>query len=103
MVGKYLPDLRAKYSPDVVIANNENISHGKGPRMNQIRWCEEMGIDIFTGGNHSLVSKDDIREYMDAPNSKQLRPINSYGDDTPGVGERVFEFNGKKILVINAL
>ena len=29
---------------------------------------------------------------MDAPNSKQLRPINSFGDDLPGVGERVFEF-----------
>ena len=103
MVTEHLPILRAKYTPDVVIANNENISHGKGPRMNQIRWCEEMGIDIFTGGNHSLVSKDDIRDYMDAPNSRQLRPINSYGDDTPGVGERVFEFEGKKILVINAL
>lgn len=103
MVAEHLPILRAKYTPDVVIANNENISHGKGPRMNQIRWCEEMGIDIFTGGNHSLVSKDDIRDYMDAPNSRQLRPINSYGDDTPGVGERVFEFGGKKILVINAL
>ena len=103
MVAEHLPSLRAKYTPDVVIANNENISHGKGPRMNQIRWCEEMGIDIFTGGNHSLVSKDDIREYMDAPNSRQLRPINSYGDDVPGVGERVFEFGGKKILVINAL
>ena len=103
MVAEHLPILRAKYTPDVVIANNENISHGKGPRMNQIRWCEEMGIDIFTGWNHSLVSKDDIREYMDAPNSKQLRPINSFGDDLPGVGERVFEFGGKKILVINAL
>lgn len=103
MVAKYLPDLRAKYSPDVVIANNENISHWKGPRMNQIRWCEEVGIDIFTGGNHTLSSKDDIREYLDAPHSRQLRPINSFGDDVPGVGERVFEFGGKKILVINAL
>ena len=103
MVAEHLPTLRAKYTPDVVIANNENISHGKGPRMNQIRWCEEMGIDIFTGGNHSLVSKDDIRDYMDTANSRQLRPINSYGDDTPGAGEKVFEFGGKKILVINAL
>lgn len=47
--------------------------------------------------------KMNIRDYMDAPNSRQLRPINSYGDDTPGVGERLFEFGGKKILVINAL
>lgn len=103
MIAKYLPDLRVKYSPDVVVANNENISHGKGPRMNQIYWCEEQGIDILTGGNHSLTSKEDIREYMDAPNSRQLRPINAFGDDLPGVGERVFHFGDKKILVINAL
>jgi calcineurin-like phosphoesterase len=49
MLAKHLPDLRAKYMPDVVIANNENISHGKGPRMNQIHWCEEQGVDIMTG------------------------------------------------------
>lgn len=29
MLAKHLPDLRAKYNPDVVIANNENISHGR--------------------------------------------------------------------------
>jgi calcineurin-like phosphoesterase len=76
MIAKYLPDLRAKYGPDVVIANNENISHGKGPRMNQIHWIEEQGIDIFTGGNHTLDSMEDIRAYLDEPSSKQLRPDN---------------------------
>lgn len=103
MIAKYLPDLREKYSPDVVIANNENISHGKWPRMNQIHWCEEQGIDIFTGWNHSLISKDNIRDYMDAPNSRQLRPINAFWEDTPGVGSRIFTFWDKKILIINAL
>jgi len=103
MLAKYLPDLRVKYTPDVVIANNENISHGKGPRMNQIEWCEETGIDIFTGGNHSLESMEDIREYMDRPDSKQLRPINSFWDDIPGTGDKIFTFGNKKVLVINLL
>ncbi len=92
MVTKYLPDLRAKYTPDVVIANNENISHGKGPRMNQIQWCEETGIDIFTGGNHSLESMEDIRLYMDSPDSKQLRPDNIVGENIAGSGHRVYTF-----------
>lgn len=103
MVSKYLSHLRAKYTPDVVIVNNENISHGKGPRMNQIRWCEEMGIDIFTGWNHSLESVEDICEYLNSPESKQLRPDNIVGDNIPGTGQRVFTFWTRKILVINLL
>ncbi len=103
MLAKYLPDLRAKYSPDVVIVNNENITHGKGPRMNHIEWLNDLGVDIFTGGNHSLTSKDDIRDYLNDPNSKQLRPVNAAWDDTPGVGAKVFDFGGKKILVISIL
>lgn len=103
MLATHLPDLRAKYSPDVVIANNENMSHGKWPRMNQIKWLEEQGVDIFTGGNHSLTSKDDIRDYLNTPTSRQLIPINSFWDDVPGVGSRIFTFGNKRILVINAL
>lgn len=103
MVSKHLPDLRAKYNPDIVIANNENISHGKGPRMNQISWCEEQGIDIFTGGNHTLDSMEDIREYMNIPNSKQLRPDNLKGENIPWIGHREFNFGDKKILVINLI
>lgn len=103
MLAKELPNLRAKYSPDAVIVNNENISHGKGPRMNQIKWCEEQGIDIFTGGNHTLDSREDIRDYLNAENSKQLRPDNLAGDDIPGAGHRVFTFGEKKVLVINLI
>jgi 2',3'-cyclic-nucleotide 2'-phosphodiesterase len=103
MLAHHLPSLREKYSPDVVIANNENMSHGKGPRMNQIHWLEEQGVDIFTGGNHTLDSVEDIRAYMDAPNSKQLRPDNLTGENIPGTGHREFIFGDKKILVINLI
>lgn len=92
MLAKHLPDLRAKYTPEVVIANNENISHGKGPRMNQIHWLEEQGVDIFTGGNHSLGSVEDIREYLDVQEGKQLRPDNITGENLPGTGHRVYTF-----------
>lgn len=103
MLAKHLPDLRVKYAPDVVITNNENITHGKGSRMNQIEWLNEQGVDIFTGGNHSLESVDDIREYLDKENSNQLRPDNITGEDVPGTGHREFVFGDKKIFVINVL
>lgn len=103
MLAKHLPDLRVKYSPDVVIANNENISHGKGPRMNQIQWCEEQRIDIMTGWNHTLDSQEDIRDYLNKEDSIQLRPDNITGEDVPGVWHREFTFWEKNILVINLI
>jgi 2',3'-cyclic-nucleotide 2'-phosphodiesterase len=103
MLAKHLPDLRVKYSPDVVIANNENISHGKGPRMNQIQWCEEQGVDIMTGWNHTLESMNDIAAFLDIPDSKQLRPDNIMGENISGTGHREFIFGDKKILVINLI
>jgi len=53
-----LPKWRKKFSPDVVIANIENIAHGKGIGIKQINELCEAGVDIFTGGNHSLEGKD---------------------------------------------
>jgi calcineurin-like phosphoesterase len=91
MLTTNLPVLREKYAADAVIVNDENMSHGKGPRMNQILWLEEQGVDVFTGGNHSLESRDDIANYMNAPNSRQLRPQNLVGENLPGVGHRVYD------------
>jgi calcineurin-like phosphoesterase len=91
MLAANLPILRTKYSPDAVIVNDENMSHGKGPRMNQIVWLEQQGVDVFTGGNHSLESRDDIAGYMNTPHSRQLRPHNLVGDNLPGVGHRVYD------------
>ncbi len=58
---------------------------------------------MFTGGNHSLESREDIRTYMDAPDSKQLRPANLIGENLPGVGHRVYDIAEKKLLVINLI
>ncbi len=103
MLAAHLPVLREKYTPDAVIVNDENMSHGKGPRMNQILWLEEQGVDVFTGGNHSLESRDDICDYMNASNSRQLRPQNLVGENLPGVGHRVYDIAWKKLLVINVI
>ena len=47
-----LPIWREKFSPDIVIANVENVMHGKGIGHNQIRELYDAGVNIFTGGNH---------------------------------------------------
>lgn len=103
MLAAYLPILRKKYLPDAIIVNDENISHGKGPRMNQIEWLEQQWVDIFTGGNHSLESRENIADYMNLSDSRQLRPHNIIGDDLPGTGHRIYTIGWKNLLVINIM
>jgi calcineurin-like phosphoesterase len=53
-VKQWLADLRREHDVDFVIAQGENLSHGKGM---QISHAEEMlaaGVDFFTGGNWTL-------------------------------------------------
>lgn len=101
-----LDELKAKYSPDFVIANGENMTAGKWPILKHIKELREIWIDLFTGGNHTLTNLKDIGDYLDGHDSRMIRPANYYETDEfklPGKGYRTLEKDGKKILVINLL
>ena len=83
-----------------VIVNIENASHGFGLTKKNYNDLTESGVDCFTSGNH-IWDKKDIYEYINEAHML-TRPIN-YPAGTPGKGSQVFEFNGFKIGVINAL
>lgn len=100
-VAKYLKELRDSNNyPDFVIANVENASHGFGLTEKNYNELSETGIDCFTSGNH-IWDKKEIFNYIDNAD-KLIRPIN-YPEGTPGKGSRIFEKNGLKIAVVNAL
>ena len=86
--------------PDFVIANIEHASHGFGLTKKNYEDLNAAGIDCFTSGNHIWDNRD-IFEYIETAENL-LRPIN-YPYGTKGVGARVFEVNGEKLAVINAL
>ena len=100
-VRDYLPVLREKLTPDVVIANGENSAHGSGhtPRI-----CEDLygyGVHVITSGNH-IWGQREIIPYLDR-DPKFARPIN-FPKGAPGKGFVIHEVSGgRKILVINAL
>ena len=50
---KVLPDLRSERSIDVVIAQAENVSEGKGLTVVDYERLKALGVDGFTGGNHT--------------------------------------------------
>lgn len=84
---------------DFIIANIENASHGFGlTKKNYLDLSES--INCFTSGNH-IWDKKDVYEYINEAENL-IRPIN-YPSGTPGKGSAVFEVNGHKLAVINAL
>jgi len=86
--------------PDFVIANVENASHGFGLTRKNHNELSDIGIDVFTSGNH-VWDKKEVFEYMDET-EKLIRPLN-YPKSVPGVGYRILEKNGVKIAVVNLL
>ncbi len=95
-----LPEWREKFSPDVVIANIENVAHGKGIGMKQISELQDAGVNIFTGGNHSLEGKD-FEKVLNDETVPVLRPANI--PDAPGRGAEIFQVKQNKLLVINLI
>ena len=74
-----------------------------GPKLKHIQLLENLNVDIMTGGNHTLYNKDNIADYLNQDNTKQLRPHNFYDPNTPGKGWQIVEKNGSKILILNVI
>lgn len=100
-VREVLPGLKKEHALDVVIAQGENVSGGRGLQEGDMKSLQEAGIDFFTGGNWSTFDPDAAR-LLDMPDTPAIRPAN-YPDGTPGRGHKYIQPNGKMILVISLL
>lgn len=98
-VKQLLPDLKKELNIDITIANGENMAAGFGMTIDKYHELREIGVDYFTGGNHTLVKKE-IWPYMDDPEVRILRPAN-YTGNLPGRGVAEITSNSKTIQLIN--
>lgn len=98
-VAQVLAQLKKDEKIDLVVANVENLAHGKGLTKKTWEEMQRAGVDLGTSGNHVL-SKDAALEILADPNTRVIRPAN-YPEGTPGVGAKIFDISGKKILLIN--
>lgn len=98
-----LPEWKKEFSPDAVIANIENIAHGKGIGTSQIGELKNAGVEIFTGGNHSIEGKN-ATALLNDETLFITRPENM-SRDLPGKGAVIFKKNGLSfpLLVINLI
>jgi len=74
-VREYLPTLKKKYKPDLVIANAENLAHGIGATQKTLNEMKDAGINMFTSGNH-IWEKGGSDEMLDNPENRLIRPAN---------------------------
>ena len=100
MIETYLPRIKNKYNVDLVIANVENATHGKGLSKKHYDFFLFEGISLMTMGNHTY-SKKEIFDYIDEAD-RLIVPLNK-PKALPGVGSREMSFKGKKIRVTNLL
>lgn len=96
-----LPALIQDKAIDFVIAQAENVSDGKGIRINDFKRLQSAGIDCFSGGNHSL-DREEIFPLLNDPNQPIIRPAN-YPAGTPGLGWKYVKSPKGQVLVISLL
>lgn len=101
IVARLLPEIRKEYAPDFIIAQAENSNpEGKGPGKQEIQALQSMGIDFFTGGNHSLRGTGSAELYADEA-APIIRPANLEG--AVGQGYKIVETSFGKILIVSML
>ncbi len=101
MLFKYVEDLKYKKNIDIIIANGENATHGRGMARDAYNELIRAGVDVITMGNHTWDAKEVIDIMRNEGNV--IRPAN-FSKDCPGEGSIIFTAkNGKKIGVINLI
>lgn len=99
-VEKYLPELIKTHQPDLVLANAENLTGGKGHTREDLMRMQNAGIHFFTGGDHTFWQKktDEIIDELPV-----IRPAN-YPTTVPGRGYTVLDTGSKgKVLLVNLM
>ena len=96
-----LDEIRARFAPDVMIANGENAAHGFGITEKICNEFFEAGIDVIVTGNHAWDQRE-IVGFIDRE-PRLLRP-NNYPKLTPGSGSVIAQTrSGKRVLVIQVM
>jgi len=95
-----LNDLKKRRQADIVIANGENASDGKGISVKDLEGLFKSGVDVVTSGNH-IWQKKEILPLLDSE-ERLLRPDN-YPAGVPGKGRSITACKGVQVAVCNLM
>ena len=102
VVKQALPALVASQKPDLILANVENLAHGKGVTVKTLEELIRIGIHGFTSGNHVFSKKDLSNETLTKYADRLVRPAN-IPDTYAGKNAVVLETSKGRVLVGNFL
>jgi metallophosphoesterase (TIGR00282 family) len=95
-----LPALGEKYSPDLVIANGENLAHGNGITPKTLEELTSSGVEVVTGGDH-IFDNAQGANLLDDSDVPVIRPLN--WNARPGRGFLVWRKDKLEILLISLM
>lgn len=101
LLERELHNLRQELQLDVVVAQAENLSSGKGIRKADFDRLLKAGVDFCTGGNHTFY-RDEIYTYLNLENKPIVRPAN-YPDTMPGREYKFLQTPKGAVLVVSIL
>lgn len=101
VVSHVLPQLKKDKQIDLVIAQSENVTDGKGLSKADFARLRKLGVDFCTGGNWSLY-RDDIHDHLNDPQQSVIRPAN-YPIGTPGVAYKYAHTATGSVLMASLL
>jgi len=100
VVEQILPNLRSDKQIDLVIAQAENVSEGKGMTTADYRRLRAAGVDGFSGGNHTM-NRPELAPLLSDPASPVIGPANM--PDCPGPGYKYVGAGDKQVLMVSLL
>ncbi len=100
MLSIHLKRLIEENNIDVVIANGENASGGRGLTLETADELFSYGVDVLTMGNHVWDQRDLSQNIHKEP--RIVRPIN-FPEGTPGKGYYIYEKGPITLAVVNAM
>lgn len=100
-VRSFLEEKKNELSPDLIIANTDNVSSAKGPTLKTYRELDEMGVDVMTCGDH-IWDYPEVMDILSQKDTKLIRPYN-YPEICPGRGFIEVEAKGQKIIIASML
>ncbi|MEA1937044.1 MAG: TIGR00282 family metallophosphoesterase [Patescibacteria group bacterium] len=97
---KALPIYKEKYKIDLVIANSDNLAHGKGVTGKTVEEIIKYGVDVVTCGDHIWDNLKQAKEVLASGKYNFICPANLPAVDYQK-GYRIIEVCAKNVLIIN--
>jgi len=94
-----LPELRRQYNIDLVVADVENLAHGRGATVKTVEEVLSYGVDFLTAGNHIWRGN----EFEDVLSGYPIIRAFNYPDDIIGKGYEIIELSDNRKVLISTI